>query len=234
MPNYERAILEVADQRRKADERDSVGLTRRDRIHKMNLIGRSNDHPGELEGHLGVTFNGGDRTEADRAFERLKTNGYLECTYDDHEDWVRITDAGRDLLARDMRDYIDEELVGIGTHLPELRRGMWDALNRTSPDAPRQAANSARELIDQVLKEGAPGLGTRKERFIFLIKKQRPEAESISKSDLAILESAADLIEAEHNKMTSEVHARHSPKMEEVRASVEAAERILGVIFRSS
>ena len=33
---------------------------------------------------------------------------------------------------------------------------MRDALQRSSPDAARQAAHSARELFDQLLKIGAP------------------------------------------------------------------------------
>jgi hypothetical protein len=109
---------------------------------------------------------------------------------------------------------------------------MWDAMDRTSPDAARQAANSARELLDQLLKEGAPAeCGTRRERFRYLMRKNRGN-EQISSSDLEIMEAGYKLVEAEHGKLVGSVHSRRSVRRDEALSSVAATERILGLIFR--
>jgi len=120
----------------------------------MTIIGRGGVQPGTIESRMGVEFTRDERARAAQIFEELKVNGYIRSTLDDlvdPENWVVITDAGADYMLRDMRDYIDEKLGAFFPHLVELRRGMWHALGRTSPDAARQAAHSARELISQLL-----------------------------------------------------------------------------------
>lgn len=204
------------------------------KAHKMNLIGREFQR-GELEVILHITFSPEDRTLAAKAFDELKRDGYIQPTYDDlvdPENWVVITDSGLEFLRRELKDNINLELEKIGLHLVDLRRGMWDAIARTSPDAPRQAAHSARELIDQVLKEGVsiPG-ATRKERFLHLMN-AGDRIKNTSKSDLRILEASWKLIEAEHDALLKNSHFRGYPDIRAVRSSVEAAERILCIIFK--
>jgi hypothetical protein len=131
-----------------------------------------------------------------------------------------------------MRDHIDEKLSAIGAHLVELRDGMWDALARTSPDAARKAAHSARALIDQLLKQGTPTeLKTRKQRFAYLMREQGGQVDPLSKGDLQIIEASCELIEAVHNKLIGEAHARRSSDAATVRNCVEAAESILHLVF---
>lgn len=199
-------------------------------LHKTNVLGRPHQ-TGALEHALSTTFAVEDRAQADEAFEDLKRSGYIRPTYADMTDpekWVEITDQGAAFLARDLKDDVDLGLEAIATHLVELRQGMWDAIGRTSPDAPRQAAHSARELVDQVLKSAPPECKTRKDRFRHLV---RQRSATVSSTDIDILEANADLLEAEHNAMLKNAHLRDSPERKDVLASVHAAERILSIVL---
>ena len=132
---------------------------------------------------------------------------------------------------RPATDGIDESLNEIGTHLHRMREGMWSALKSGAPDSGRQATHSARELIDQTLKEGCPeefGI-TRKERAKYLIKKYRQVR--ISEKDVQIIDASCELLEAEHNKMVKLAHERSDVDLSEAKESVEAAERILNLLF---
>jgi hypothetical protein len=150
----------------------------------------------------------------------------------DPENWVEITTSGKEFLRRDFKDEIDIGLERVSPHLVELRRGMWDAADRTSPDAARHAAHSARELLAQLLKEGAPSeCKTRKERFRFLMQKNRDQG-VMSKRDLEIIEAYCEVVEVEHNKLVGSSHSRLSVRRDDVLASVAAVERILGLVFR--
>jgi len=179
--DLKRAILEVLNSQAQGN--------------KVNLLGRGHFQQGELESHLKREFNVDDRARAAQAFEKLRTDGYLQATHKDladAENWVAITSLGRQFLSRDLKDYIDLALERISPGLVELRQGMWDAVERTSPDAPRQAAHSARELVDQLLKEGAPAqCTTRKERVRSLMQRNRAD-QTISKTDLGIIEANCD------------------------------------------
>jgi predicted pPIWI-associating nuclease len=223
--DLERAILEALGP-------SSVGSL--GKAHKMTLIGRGDAQPGTIEARMAVQFTRDERARVARTFEELKRNSYIQSTLDDlvePENWVTITEAGTDYLRRGMRDHIDEKLSAVSPHLVELRQGMWDALARTSPDAARQAAHSARELIVQLLKEGTPAdLKTRKQRFAHLMRNNGHE-EPLSKGDLQIIEANCDVIEAVHNKLIAEAHARRPSESATVRRCVETAEHVLQLIF---
>src|SRR5262245_6593393 len=126
--------------------------------HKMNLLG-SPMSPGAIERAQDVRFDDADRFRADRAFETLMSGGLIRPTYNDlisPEKWVTITDAGRRALERRAFDDLDEALRAISPTLVEMRDGAWAAAESVNPDARRQSAHSARELVDQTLKLGAP------------------------------------------------------------------------------
>jgi DNA-binding PadR family transcriptional regulator len=210
-------------------------LSTQSSANKFNLIGRGeSNNRGGIEYQLSVSLSADERALAARSFEELRRDGYIQATYADladPENWVAITDLGKQFLQRDLKDAIDVKLALIGPHLVELRDGMKDAVGRTSPDAPRQAAHSARELLDQLLKEGAPAdRKTRRERFRYLMEKNR--GGHASKGDLEIIEASWKLVEAEHNKLLSNAHSRQSVRRDEVAAGIAAAERILDLIFR--
>jgi Predicted pPIWI-associating nuclease len=127
-------------------------------VHKINLIGRPYQ-AGDLESRLACQFDEDDRAMAGQAFDQLRMDGLLRPTYADladPENWVEITSRGREALRLRACDPLDEALAQISPHLVEIRAGARAAASSRRPDALRQAAHSGRELIDQVLKEGAP------------------------------------------------------------------------------
>jgi hypothetical protein len=204
--------------------------------HKFNLIGRDYQG-GRLEHHLVATFDNGDRANAVTAFDELKRDGYVQSTFSDvidPENWVAITVTGRNFLQKNLKDAIDLKLEKIGPQLVVLRQGMLDAAQRTSPDAPRQAAHSARELMDQLLKEGAPAEhATRRERFRYMMK-QHGQAGNFSQTDFEIVDATWKVVDAELTKLLSISHSRNNPLRNEVKSSIDAIDRILGVIFGHS
>lgn len=200
--------------------------------HKINLIGRPYQR-GPLEAHLDTTFDGDARQLADRAFEELKAKSFIRPTYGDlvnPELWVEITATGRDALERGALDTLDDALIKIKPHLADVRAGAWEAVHSGRADSLRQAAHSGRELIDQVLKEGAPddqikaqkdfvansssssGV-TRKHRLKFLMKKYKG-AESVSA--LTVADAAYDLVIAVDDRLKAASHSRKVPLKQEV------------------
>lgn len=206
-------------------------LNVRPKRHKINLIGREFQR-GDLERMLDVTFSAAERALAARSIEELQRDGYIVPTYADlsePENWLVITESGLEHLQRGLKDKIDAHLETVSPHLVELRHGMKDALERTSPDATRQAANSARELIDQLLKEGVPAEGlTRRERLVALLKKHN-EDEAAQKHSLRV----GDAISAfkEYDAVMGLVHRRGTPDRNNVQAVVNAAEKLLRLLF---
>ena len=138
-------------------------------------------------------------------------------------------------------DDLDEALLSINPNLLEMRRGAWAALSAAHPDSIRQAAHSARELIDQVLKEGVsdeeirsePGFRpdphsssgiTRRMRVKGLMRKHRGD---VSDSDLKVVEEAGDFVLAIDEKLKAAAHSRSGPVHADVRESLEIAEKML-------
>jgi hypothetical protein len=156
-----------------------------------------------------------------------------------------ITEAGRNALERGTLDELDVALQKLDPHLIEVRRGIWSALDSRRPHSLAQAAHSARELIDQVLKAGAPdekvripsdfqpdatsssGI-TRRMRLKFVMREYRS---AMSESSLAIAASAADLVLAVDKKLMAEAHTRAESQYEEVKSAVIAAETALRAVL---
>lgn len=122
--------------------------------NKFNVLGRPYQ-PGDLELALGCRFDSAKRAAAARAFNALVGADLLRATFDslsDPENCVEITEKGHLALELGVLDHLDEALRGISPELLEIREGAWLALASEGPDSLRQASDSARELIDQVLK----------------------------------------------------------------------------------
>jgi len=105
-------------------------------MHKFNLLGRP-PQKGDLEHWLGVELNQDQRALAVQAFDQLKTAGLIRPTYTDlvePENWVVITDGGRQFLEKGALDDLDLVLSKINPHLLEIRRGAWSALVAKQPD----------------------------------------------------------------------------------------------------
>jgi hypothetical protein len=199
-------------------------------LHKMNVLGRPFQR-GSLEARANRKFTDVERQHAARVFDALQRNDHLVPTYSDlsdPENWLVLTDTGRTFVANGLKDRIDIALESIAEHLPEVRAGMHDAVGRTSPDATRQAINSARELLDQVLHEGAPGLETRKQRIRALLARKNGIA---SDKDIAIIDASARLVLAEHDKALALAHGRSQPTSADARLVVDATERSLDLLL---
>jgi Predicted pPIWI-associating nuclease len=211
-------------------------------VHKFNLIGR-NGMGGPLEWQFGRAITPEERALAVRAFDELKAADLIRPTYADlsePENWVTITDKGKQALEKGALDQLDQILMSISPHLLEVRRGAWSALASSQPDSFRQAAHSARELIDQVLKEGAPDATvmadsefaghnrkadvTRKDRLKFLMRKFRGE---VSESDVGIADKTIELVLEIDRKLIALAHARSSPQRRDVEDCVQLAESAL-------
>ena len=210
------------------------------REHKMNLIGKGS-FPGHLERRLRIRFNTENRELADRAFEELKANGHIRPTYDDiiaPESWVEITESGREALRQQCLDDLDSALAKISPTLVEMREGAWAAVTSRRPDSLRQASHSARELIDQTLKEGAPdklikqmagfvpdrnsesGI-TRRHRLKYLMSTFQGD---VSESGLRVADEACNLVIAADDRLKVLAHSRPVPTVSEVKDSLQVAE----------
>jgi Predicted pPIWI-associating nuclease len=216
-------------------------------VERSNLLGNAT-RLGEIELARGTSFTESDRERAYRAFDRMRDAGWLRPTRTDPtvpDNWVVITDAGRNALKHGTLDDLDVELEKLDAHLIEVRRGIWSALDSCQPHALAQAAHSARELVDQVLKAGAPddrvkaapdfqpdvssssGI-TRRMRLKFLMRESKGE---MSERDLVIAEKAADLVLAVDKKLMGEAHSRTENEYEQVKAAIVAAETALRAVL---
>jgi hypothetical protein len=207
---------------------------------KYNLLGRSNAR-GNLERLLEVTFEPEQRRLADIAFQELENADLICPTYDDLISpglWVAITNAGRSALDRRILDSLDEALSRISPALVELRAGAWAAVTSGRPDSLRQAAHSARELIDQMLKSGAPDEAvvamqgfvadtssrtgvTRRHRLRYLMNTYHGD---VSDTQVKVVEEACDLVLAVDEQLKGMAHSRSVPALADVRDSLSAAE----------
>lgn len=222
-------------------------LSKTNKEHKMNLIGRPYQR-GSLELSLDTTFDPETRELADRAFESLKARSLIRPTYGDlinPELWVEITSSGREALERGALDQLDSVLLKISPHLVEVRAGAWEAVSSGRADSLRQAAHSGRELMDQVLKEGAPaeilknepgfvpdnssstGV-TRKHRLKYLMKRYKGIE---STSSLRIADEACDLVIAVDDRLKGLSHSRDMPPKQDIVDALEAAEVALRALL---
>jgi len=218
-------------------------------VHKFNLIGRTG-MGGPLDWRLARTLSEDERALAVRAFDELRRSDLIRPTFADlvePENWVTITDAGRRALDRRTLDDLDEALARISPHLLDVREGAWAALSSGTPDALRQSAHSARELIDQAIKEGAPdsevlaaaqiessaskGPLTRRDRLTFLMRKHKG---AISQSDVGLAAKTIDLILEIDDKLMAVAHGRSAPKASDVEDCLRMAEISLRRILSSA
>jgi len=167
-----------------------IATTYPNRFNKFNTLGKPYS-PGDIERKIDRELTIPERNMAARAFDDLVARELLQSDYADMvspENWVTLTDLGRRALQRRALDSLDEALQAISPKLVELRDGMWEGLASNRTNSLQQSANSARELIDQTLKTGAPAeLKTRRERAKHIYR-QKPAAFS---------ESGFDLVDAE-------------------------------------
>ena len=218
------------------------------KANKHNVLGRPNQ-TGPLEKLLGKILTASERSRAAICFDELIENGLLMSNFTDiaaPQDWLYITDAGRDAVKRGALDELGAALFSLGgIRLVNLRNGAWAATFSAHPDADRQAAHSGRELITQVLDAVAPlaeirnspgyqpstnansGV-TRKMRFKHAVKKR---SSGMSDSDIVILNNAADLLDALYAKLSAKAHERNSNVKQNISAYLKTTEMVLNLLL---
>ena len=207
--------------------------------HKLNLIGKGYS-VSPLESAFDFRFDSGQRHLAVMAFDELEAAELIRPTYTDlvsPQEWMEITDAGREALRRRELDALDSALSAIAPQLVELRAGAWSAIASGRPDALRQAAHSGRELIDQALKEGARDEAikiqpwfqpekdsrssvTRRHRLRYLMETRGTPSDS----DLEVAVRACDLVIATDDRLKAIAHGRETVDRENVRDALVVAE----------
>lgn len=144
-----RHILQVHEDHRPRDQH----------VHKPSVIGYAfSEGDGLLDQRLGP-LSPDERALASRAYDELRDDGLISPSYEspkDPDNWCRITKRGRFMLERSLLDELDEALAEIDPELIDLRDGAHDRARSTGSDAARQAAHSAQELMDQVLRRLVP------------------------------------------------------------------------------
>jgi len=199
---------------------------------------------------LGAPLSDIERDFAYRSFDELKESGHIRPTYEDlvkPEEWVVATGSGRRAADTGALDALDDALLRIAPHLLTLRGGAWAALRRGDPHSLGQAAHSARELVDQTLKIGAPdeevkgrpwyspeansssGI-TRRMRLRFLVESYGGE---LSETDLKASECAFDFLLAVNEKLLAFSHSRGEPNEKEVEGAIVSAEIALSSVLTS-
>lgn len=192
-------------------------------VHRSNLLGTGYSR-GDLAHYLDrTTLSDEERQDAYTCFEdllrmRLLTQPRMDISAPD--DWVMVSPAGVAALERGAVDDLDTALLKLDPRFLEMREGMWVAALSANPDRARQAAQSARELIDQVLKDHGKG-ETRRLRARSLMTKIRG---SRSEKDEAIAENAIDLLLSVADKLISESHSRKNVMARDISDLLQTAE----------
>jgi hypothetical protein len=193
--------------------------------HKYTALGGKGDYPGTIEHLLNTTFTDDERAAAGRTFNDLEARGYIMPTYKDiiePGNWLRITPLGEQALQSGALDELDDLLLALQStdDLLQLRYGAYEAVAAQNTDWQRHASTSCRELITKVLHTVAPDADvkadpqfvpdknstsgiTRRHRIKYYL---RQRSATVSKSDLAVIENAGDLIEACYAKLSAVTH----------------------------
>lgn len=206
----------------------------------LGAPGREAELARELSAQNGLSIE--TRAQARACARQLEQLQLLVPTYSDlasPEEWLLITDAGRCALARGTLDDLDATLLSLSPSYVEMRRGAWRAAYSSLPDAQRQAAHSARELLSQVLKLVSPdeevkaqtwynpkkaGEVTRRDRHRLAIAKR---GRGRSDSDLEIAEKGSDLMEAVYFKLSGTAHTRDSILQQDTIDQLQTTEMVL-------
>jgi hypothetical protein len=214
--------------------------------HMVNVIGRGvGAARGYVERHLAVEFSPEERARAARLYQHLVAEGLLGSSFHDPSDylsWCAITDAGRQALQRGLLDDLDHALAKINPVLVEMRDGAWARLRSELPDGPRQAASSAREMVQQTLKDGVTddevraqpwfqdseaGI-TRRDRARCLLERSRAP---IPEDERELIEGDLASLLATVNSLHAIAHGRRQASTQRVEDLLRAAEMGLRAIL---
>jgi len=208
-----------------------IATTYPNRFNKFNTLGKPYS-PGDIERRIDRELTVSERNLAARAFDNLVARELLQSDYADMvnpENWVTLTDLGRRVLERQALDPLDEALQALSPKLIELRDGMWEGLASKRTNSLQQAANSARELITQTLKIGAPNISEdaenqRRERARYIFKQK---ATTFSKSDFEAVDAGIQYLLKRDDQLNAAVHARGELDADKVGSMIAQTELLL-------
>lgn len=202
-----------------------IATTYPHRFNKFNTLGKPSS-PGDIERKLDRELTVTERNLAARAFDDLVARELLQSDYADlvnPERWVTLTDLGRRALERKVLDPLDEALQTISPKLIELRDGMWEGLASSRANSLQQAAHSARELIDQILKSSPAELKTRRERARHIYS-QKP---NFSESGFDLVDAEIDCLLKGQDQLLAAAHTRGDLEAEKVERMLTRTEILL-------
>lgn len=204
--------------------------------NKWTTIGRSGQR-GDLELHLGTSFDAETRARAAHAWEALQAADYIQSDYGnltDPADWVELTPKGERALERHALDDLDEALEGASARLVDLRDAAWAALDQPADGAHSQAASAMCEVVDQLLHALASTETVRNAPWFKPVEEAR---EGVSRRQRARLvmerrhgrhdEDRCSALVAAHDELAKLKHSRMSHEREVVAGALRFAEDAL-------
>jgi len=215
---------------------------------KTNIVGRSEQDPGDLERLKGWHLSAEQRAYIYQLIQELCAAGFFMPHFGElngGENWVVLTDAGQRAIERGALDDLDEALKNVDPALLERRQGAWAAFYSGRADFLSQAATSARELLTQTLRtlapdeavqakswfqpnEGARNSGgvTRGHRIRFIIEARGP---SDTRRELA--EASCKLAETWNSALSGQIHTGATLSGVYVKSAIEAVEATLRILL---
>jgi hypothetical protein len=194
-------------------------------VNRFNMLGKAFS-VGSFERWLKIEFTTAERALAYRCLDELRSAGLLIATYSQMgpgaEDWVVLSPRGKAAVARGDLDELDKRLRSLSLELVERRQGVWSALYSGEPQARRQAALAARELVkatlDALVPETTEGLKA-KIRAAYEVSNSPP-----SQTELAYVEAEARRLFELNALLSSHGKAGPLPSPAESERALRAAE----------
>jgi hypothetical protein len=150
--------------------------SRPENVNRLNMLGKALG-VGTFEQSAGIRFSPEERAVAYGLLDELKASRYVMPTYSqpgaDAEDWYVLTERGKKAVERGDLDELDQRLRELSPELVDRRNSAWSALHSDEPQATRQAAIAARELLKSVV-DALGGAGTLRERVRAAYQRSNP------------------------------------------------------------
>lgn len=110
---------------------------------------------------------------------------------------------------REEQTKLDDILSEIDSGLVESRRGCWETFNAKRRDYIRQSSCSMRGLVDDLLRNLAPGkFPTRKDKIYYIVGLEAKKAEHLKRATRALLETYDNLSAWDHKPMKNDEFVR--------------------------
>lgn len=168
------------------------------------------------------------RTDPSRIANVFSTLNSLGFDFD-HRPLKVFSLIERDEIDVDMENELDRFLAKLNPDFVKIRAGAWETFNSSSSDKNRQACNSIRELLSNVLRTVAPKGKTRAERIQEIC---RHSKESLGK-EAEFIASFSDSIDALYGLLSKRTHWK-SASSDETVFILKSTEYILHFLLKIS